>query len=288
MDTYVKNHPFTMSPRHLVILALAALLAPSAEVSAFPPAPDHVIYGTVRDELGNPLRASGANVVLTTSSGVEIKTRVYPTAGSIKNYVLNVPVDSGLTAAPYKPTAVQPTVPFRLIVRIGTTDYLPIEMIGDFKNLGEASEKSRIDLTLGEDTDRDGLPDAWERNLLKPGQTLADITAGDDTDGDGLSNRDEYYAGTYAFDSDHDFSLEIAGFDAGQPLLDFTAIPGRTYGVFGSDNLKSWTPISFTIPAEGANSEARTSYRATDVRLLRIRAEATDQASFSYFKISVR
>lgn len=287
----MNEEPRTKNPKRgsFVLLALAALLlVPSALVTAFPPSPDHVIFGTVRDELGHPLRVSDASVVLTTSAGVEVKTRIYPSAGSVKNFILNVPVDSGLTAAPYKPTAVNPAVPFRLLVRIGTTTYLPIEMIGDFNNLGSASEKTRIDLTLGEDSDGDGLPDAWERNLLKPGQTLADINAGDDTDGDGMSNRDEYFAGTYAFDSEHGFSLEIAGMDAGQPLLDFTALPGRTYSLLGSANLKEWQTVPFRIPAEGAEAGTRTSYHSSDVRLLRVRAEPGDDSSFAYFKTVVR
>ena len=29
--------------------------------------------------------------------------------------------------------------------------------------LGKPSETTRLDLTLGEDSDGDGLPDAWER-----------------------------------------------------------------------------------------------------------------------------
>ena len=39
-------------------------------------------------------------------------------------------------------------------------------MRGDYSALGRPGESTRIDLTLGEDRDGDGLPDAWERTLI--------------------------------------------------------------------------------------------------------------------------
>ncbi len=283
------DHPVILSPCHLVILALSVLLLmPSALLKAFPPSPDHVIYGLVRDELGHPINVAEAKVILTTGSGVEIKTTVRPNLEPTVNYRLRVPLDSALTAVPYQPTALQPTVPFRLSVKIGTVTYLPIEMLGDFKNLGDPAKETRLDLTLGEDTDGDGLPDAWERNLLKPGQTLADIRPGDDTDSDGMNNLNEYLAGTYAFDAADGFTLEITGVNAGRPQMEFTAISGRTYSIRGSADLKQWTPINFTISAEGPDAPLRPQYQATDVRLLRVEAEATaDGIPISFYRLVV-
>jgi hypothetical protein len=39
-------------------------------------------------------------------------------------------------------------------------------MKGDLSKLGEPGKRTHLDLTLGEDLDGDGIPDAWERALL--------------------------------------------------------------------------------------------------------------------------
>ena len=278
-------------PRFLTLAwAVVILLGFGAPVAqAFPPAPHHLIYGMVRGELGDPINVNNAEVILTTSAGVVITTTLIPDLAPGVNYRLSVPMDSGLTSDPYKPTALQPTVPFRLSVKIGTTTYLPIEMIGDFKNLGQPAGETRLDLTLGEDSDGDGLPDAWERAIiamLGGGLTLADIGPGDDSDHDGMSNLDEYLAGTYAFDPADGYKLNIVGVNGGRPVLEFTAIRGRTYAVLASTDLQNWAPVAFKIPAEGANAPVRQSYQATDVRVLRVEAEpgAGGQAT-GFFKL---
>ena len=77
------------------------------------------------------------------------------------NYKLEVPMDSGTAAAinAYMPTALKPFWQFKLKVQIGQVTYLPIEMIGNFAQIGQPSLKTRIDLTLGVDSDGDGLGD---------------------------------------------------------------------------------------------------------------------------------
>jgi hypothetical protein len=55
-------------------------------------------------------------------------------------------------------------------------------------------------LLIGDDSDNDGLPDAWERNFLG---TLGS-GASDDPDGDGLTNAEELAAGTNPFVADTD------------------------------------------------------------------------------------
>ena len=90
---------------------------------------------------------------------------------------------AGLTADAYKPTALSPLVPFKIYVRIGQVNYLPIQMKGNYAELGQPSGRTRLDLTLGEDLDGDGLPDAWERAilaLLGPGKGLGDVNPNDD------------------------------------------------------------------------------------------------------------
>jgi hypothetical protein len=208
------------------------------------------------------------------------------------NYRLSVPMDSGLTSDNYKPTALRPTVSFNIKVKIGTVTYLPLELRGSYANLGKPAQRTHLDLTLGEDSDGDGLPDAWERaliDMLGGGLTLADIRPGDDSDHDGLTNLQEYLAGTYAFDPEDGFRLTQAGQKDGHPVLEFLAIRGRTYTLLASTNLTKWEMVPFRVEAEGANATVRENYAATDVSLLRVEAMVpTGQGAVKAFKAQVQ
>jgi hypothetical protein len=165
-------------------------------------------------------------------------------------------------------------------------------MSGDFSRLGEPGGKTLLNLTLGEDSDGDGLPDAWERALISltgGGRGLSDITPGQDTDGDGLSNIDEYFAGTYAFDPENGFELKMVGLNQNAPLLEFTAVRGHTYIVYGSNDLMEWTALEFRVSADGANAPFLAGYTATDVRLVRAEVQSSPEAqNFKFFKLMVQ
>jgi hypothetical protein len=245
----------------LLLLLLATCLA-----FAFPPAPHHLIYGTVRDDMGHPLMVTNSEVVLETLSGVRLQTRVVPNLGPGLNYRLSIPIDAGLTADPYKPTALRPTLPFRLKVLIAGVTYLPLELGGNTLNLGQPAQTTRLDLTLGVDSDRDGLPDAWEQTLLTGDMTLSDIRPDNDEDNDGLTNLQEYLAGTYAFDPDDGLKLDIVHDQTGRRLIQFLAIAGRNYTVHGSSDVQNWRSLPFRLAGDSAEIPARTSYQARDVR----------------------
>jgi Bacterial TSP3 repeat len=254
------------------LLASVVGLACTVASLAFPPAPHHEIFGLVRDELGNPLTASSTQILLEVGSDTIARTSLLVAGPPGVNYRLAIPIDSGVTADLYKPTALRPTVPFRLRVRIGNAVYLPIEMTGAEKLVTRPGASTRVDLTLGVDSDGDGLPDAWERALMAAlggRRTLADILPGNDDDGDGLSNLQEYLAGTYAFDPEDSFALTIRATELGRSYLDFTAIRGRSYSIQGSTDLQTWSPVTFRNLAEGAKAVPGTVYRSTDVRLFR-------------------
>jgi hypothetical protein len=205
------------------------------------------------------------------------------------NYQLEVPMDSGITSDLYKPTALCPTVPFRIKVKIGQTVYLPIEMKGDYAHLGQPGRRTRLDLTLGEDANGNGLPDAWERALLQAGGGTGTIRPEDDFDGDGLSNLEEYLAGTYAFDSQDGFSLKITRTENQVIQLSFMVIRGRTYTIVGSADFQTWTPVQFRIPANGAEAPFLTGYYASDVRVLRVEVlSPADQPSMRFFNLLVQ
>lgn len=239
--------------------------------SAFPPSPHHTLYGLIRTELGNPLSASQATIILETPSGFQLRASLETGIEPGVNYRLEVPMDAGISADVYKPTALRPFFQFRLKVQVGQTVYLPIEMTGNFAQIGQPGESTRLDLTLGEDSDGDGLPDAWEKALIAVyGGTLASIRPNDDADGDGISNLNEYLAGTYAFDPSDGFRLSLVGQNGGNSQLEFMAIRGRNYTIYGTTDLLLWTPVDFRVVTGASSGALQQNYQASDVRLLRI------------------
>lgn len=268
-------------PRVLLGLLLVLGLAP-AQVSAYPPALPHTFYGMVRDELGNPLTA-GASIILESASGVKVYGVVSGLLEPGVNYRLSIPLDAGLTSAAYRPTALNPRVPFKIRVKIGSVTYLPIEMSHDFAQMGEPGKKTLLNLTLGEDSNGDGLPDAWQRRI---NADLSKVAPGDDSDNDGMSNLDEYLAGTYAYDPESGFNLTIIGTENESPLLEFTAISGRVYSLQGSVDLENWSPARFQLAGTAGDSTVRTSYAAPDVRAVKVSVVApADQPMPKFFKL---
>lgn len=223
---------------------------------AFPPAPHHVIHGLVRNEFGEPLSLSTAQVFLETTDGITVACQVSPDIRPGENYRLIVPMDLLNTVDPYKPNALRPLVGFRLKVQIGGTVYVPIEMAGNLGTLGQPAGETLANLTLGVDSDGDGIPDAWENLLIQMlggGSTLARITPNGDIDGDGVSNYEEYLAGTYPWDPTDGTPAEgprlgIFRQNGQGPVLEFFSTAGLAYSVLGTTDLTTWTPMSIRVP----------------------------------------
>ncbi len=289
----MKPHPITLSPHHLVIVLLATLIGGLTDVHAYPPAPHHVLVGMVRDERGNPLPSQSAEVIFQTSSGTIIASEVRPGVREGANYRMEIPMDSGLTDRLYQPTALRPTAPFTMWVKLGTRVFRPIEMSGDLAALGKAGKTTWLNLTLGEDTDGDGLPDAWERALVNRSGTddirdLSDVNPNDDFDGDGLSNRSEYLTGNYAFDDQNGFELKIARIADGRPQFEFLSVRGRTYTVLGSADLKGWQTIPFRFVDQGDAEPFRKAYLAEGIEQMRFEIDPDQEIQPRFFKLQVR
>ncbi|MEQ2007851.1 MAG: hypothetical protein ABMA26_13725, partial [Limisphaerales bacterium] len=223
------------------------LLCAATVATAFPPALPHTIYGMARDEYGNPLRTN-AVIVLTTSAGLSVSARVDPELEPGVNYRLVVPLDSGVKSDAYKTGALQASVPFRIRVTINNATFLPLEMTGDYSLLGQPGKQTRIDLTLGEDTNGNGLPDAWERAILAARgwtNSLTDLNANSSPGGNGVTLLQEYVAGTYGFEDANGLSLTITRIEVGAPVLEFLAVRGRNYTILGSADLKVWGEVAF-------------------------------------------
>jgi hypothetical protein len=141
-----------------------------------------------------------------------------------------------------------------LTINVGGVDYYPIEIASRTPTVGTPASRVRLDLTLGVDSDQDGLPDAWEESQLYqagylPGPNGWDLSLLDrhgDLDKDGLSNFAEYIAGTYAGDSTSTISLVIKEKIGENVRMETFALYGKSYSIETTTDLKTWTPISFS------------------------------------------
>jgi len=242
---------------------------------AFPPVPHHVIYGCVRDEYGTPLTTGGGFVLLETPAGVQIPGTLIPGLAPGVNYQLIVPMDAGLTADAYEPAALKTSAQFKLVVVIGSTTNLPIQMSGNFSALGTPGQQTRLDLTLGVDSNGNGIPDAWEYAFLAAlglDLDLTNLLAGVDYAHDGRTLQQEFFLGTYPFDPTDSFRVSLVALNGASPLLQITTMTGRSYTPLGSADLKTWVPMSFTIPAEGPQGATHSFYYAPDIRTLQVQA----------------
>ena len=246
----------------------------------FPPAPHHLVYGEVRDQLGNPLQVTNATVTFASQGGVKWACAVTPGMAPAKNYHLELPMDSGLTPDAYKPDALLPTVPFKLSVTIGKQTYFPMEMTGDFAQLGLPGKKTHLDLTLGVDANHDGLPDAWELAMaqslgLRGG--LSAINPNAMVPGTGLTFAQIYVVGTYNYAPKAGFVIRMVSLAGLNPVLEFTAVKGRSYSLQGSSDLKQWAPLNFQVL--GSTNGFSPFFQATTTRKLQVNVQGLTNAS---------
>lgn len=268
-------------------LFLTTALLMSGGLQAFPPAPHHELYGVVRDEQGHPLRGN-ASVTLLGTGGKVLSGDIDPSIGIGINYSLKIPMDAGTLAALYQSTAMLPTMPFTVKVVIDGTDYVPIQVQGGSLQMGEPGKRTRLNLTLGVDSDGDGLPDAWENEVIAAVDGIDDLSGvspDGDADGDGVSNYTEYLAGTYAFDKRAVFRFEVVEVKNGLAHLRFLAVKGRTYrisaGISGED--LEFTPFSLSADA-GSEREA---FRAKAIRFQDIYVPADVAGGKQIFRLHV-
>jgi len=279
-------HPrFTLAT---FLAGLLAALAPIQELHAFPPAPYYTVFGDVRDEFGNLLSAGGGTVIFSVNSREFARYPVTNVVGADYNYQIRMRMDmSRLGTASYSSLAVNTGATYTLAVDIGGVTYLPLEMTTP-PSVGNAADRRRINLTLGQDSDGDGLPDAWEQmQLYMAGLDLANlgaITPGGDLDGDGLGNLQEYIAGTYASDPTETFYLKIKSASASAAVVEFFTITGKTYAMEQSSDLKTWSPVTFAVGAGAASS----AHVAASVGPVEASVTKTEADAKVFYRLKVR
>jgi len=262
--------------------ALPLLLLAASGARAFPPAPSYTLHGIVRDQTGQVVRAENASVVLFKGAVEAGRALIGPLAPPDQNYKLAVRIDQARPGTTlYHPGAVAAQGTFSLLVELGGQRYYPIEVRGNL-TAGKGGESVRLDLTLGEDADHDGLPDAWEQwQLYQAGKFPGDdglwaidlIDRNGDFDGDGQNNFTEYLAGTFAGDATEHFGLAIKSKTADTVQFEFFAITGKTYTLERSTDLKTWTSVPFhaAAPAPAPGSPlppGQGSFTATGVGII--------------------
>lgn len=288
-----EHRPAASRFRSGLIVAVAAtalaLFSSAPEAAAFPPAPHYSIYGDVRDEFGYII-PPGAATVIFSFGGREIAR--YPLTGAASSdytYQIRMQMDmnrSGTTA--YTSAAVTAGAVYTLAVDVGGVLLYPIQ-VQTPPTVGNPADRRRLDLTLGVDTDKDGLPDAWEElQLYLAGLATTDlalITPNGDLDGDGISNLTEYIAGTYAADATETFYLKITQVIDSRSNFEFFTITNKVYRLEKSTDLQTWTPADFTV---GAATVASPVYTANGVGVVTAFTPRDAAEAKTFYRLQVR
>jgi hypothetical protein len=279
---------------HKPLPVLVALVQLASIATAYPPAPSIVINGLIKDTFGDRWSIGNSEVVLFSGTQEYVSAPIVINYTLDTNYQLTVPFDSGLRGTSYRPTALKPYTDITLKVRSGAQVYLPIEMTAPIQ-LEKAGALLTINLTLGEDSDKDGLPDLWEEWQLSdlgiyrgdPNFSLSLIDPNGDNDNDGLSNYNEYIAGTYAMDQQDGLELVITQMIESQKLveMEFLGIKGRVYSIEASADLKTWIVVNFRPMTTGASAVA--SYGCDDVKIV-MAYVPKDAGEYYYYRLKVK
>jgi hypothetical protein len=250
-----------------------------------PPAPYHLIYGLARDQYGTPLSSANSSVLLVTPSGVQINGQILPGLAAGVNYQIKVPMDAGQTAQLYRPDALTVSAPFTLFVVVGTTTNVPIEMTGNSLLLGQPGAATKINLTLGVDSNGDGIPDAWEYAYMAAlglNTPLSSLNANSILT-NGQTLQQAYLLGLPVFDPGAQFQVSLLGFNGSSPVLEFPGMTGRSYTVLGSADLNNWTPLTFNLLTDSPGAPAQTFFYSSTIQTIQLQVNVPASASSATF-----
>jgi len=268
----------------LVSFGMAAAFA-----SAFPPAPHYTVFGNVRDEFGVLLSDGGGNVVFYRGGNELARNPVAKVENYDYNYQIRLRLDMARAGtATYTSLATNLGAAFTIAVEIGGVLHYPIE-VTTARTVGNPADRRRLDLTLGQDTDGDGLPDAWEQQQLfyaqLPLEDLWRVTPDGDMNGDGIANVVKYVALTYGSDVEETFFLNIVEMTRSRATLEFFTLTNKVYHLEKSTDLVNWTPVAFRV---GNDPNPVTSYTGTAVGVWTCSVEVQPGETKVFYRLGVQ
>lgn len=233
---------------------LAAVCGLLASLSSFAmPQPMVIYYGQALDRYGQVYR-EGASVFLKLGNHEVARSQVVGGLAPGVNFVLTVPYDDAGIRERYDKCAVSEGD----VLTVWVNDAYGERQVNECEipPVGEEGEVTRLRLLTGEDSDGDGMTDAWERaNGLNPADP-SDATLDDDQDGQ--NNLEEYLAGTLPWLETDLLCLTSIKVVNQQYVLTFASVYGRMYHVeatsldsLGEDGALEWSPCPFRLSAEG-------------------------------------
>ena len=244
----------------LFTVAVAAALLTAATATAGIPRPMLMYYGQACDRYGQVYK-SGADIFLLRGTQEVARTTIAGAIAPGVNFRLSVPYDSDPTdAANYVPYAVDAGD----ILTVWVTDSAGTRQVEscEVPPVGAPGEAVALRIVAGEDTDSDGMSDAWERaNGLDPTDP-SDASA--DLDGDGQTNLAEYLSGTLPWlGSDRFGTSALTTTPSGMYALTFPTAYGKLYTVqtapleLDETGGFAWNPCPFALEDATAPTQTR-------------------------------
>jgi len=244
------------------IITLAVGLGCGAEcVSAEGiPEPSLVLYGTIKNVFNNGdvrLTSGTLDWTFTPALGGDpiVASVLLTNVNDQFSYAAMIPIETPIGNGPVTSTTLQltaiPTVyTLSAMVDAGTAAFVTPAQAQVTVSANNRGLLQRIDLEVSvapQDSDSNGLPDAWE--IAHFGGIGVDPN--DDADGDFMSNGDEYVAGTNPQDAQSVLVLLDSGPDPqGGFVLQWSCVPNQFYKVLRSEDLLSnFMELATHIPA---------------------------------------
>lgn len=287
---------FSLVSKAAACVALLCLLS-SASLWAFPPAPGIVVYGTVRDAEGGLVDGPDAYVVFKSGDAEIARAALNAGVAADETYRALLPTDMSGAGDGYRDEVLDAALPFTIQVQIGQKFFDPIETKAGLDSPDEPGSALRFDFSLGTDGDGDGLPDEWERRLLRrlgyaegdDGYSLDAFSSDLDYDEDGLTDRQEYLAGTFAYLSVDSVIVEPQSVDAqGRFRISALIVEGGVYEVVGSADGVLWETLDFWAEGDDSLPEGLIdSLQATDTRIITILVQAEDVDRLALFRLKL-
>jgi hypothetical protein len=280
------------------IALMAGFWSAVAQAVSIPQSPV-LTYGYIRDEFGYPLTSySAAELLLVRDDDPDGRVYARAVVGETPylgmNYRLSLEIDSAPGGRKYAVTK-------GTLMRIKCI----VEGVDQFAGWTNRcvfatpvnGTAQRLDISLGEDSDNDGMPDAWEEwviDLAGKSMSIAEFKPNGDNDRDGMSNWDEYLAGTdpfYGTELVDPVSVDIVGFESNAPngrmAIRFTTVAGHKYKLLTSVSLVDpvWVPTNSSEKPDGSDS----SYEEHDGtgEEMTLYVASPQGVSAAFFKIAV-